>query len=368
MQELLDLTNPRSIVPDQPEWLRTRTIFLARHGSHAYGTSMPTSDLDIKGIAIPPVEYFLGYANRFEQVLSSTPIDLCIYDIRKFMSLAADCNPSIIEVLWTDESDVIFCTWAGQELRKHRHAFLSQKAKHTFSGYATSQLRRIKTHRRWLMHPPTAAPTREEFGLEGRKLMKTEDVLAAESQIRKLVNSWELDLSLLDDAQRIYLREQVGRIVEERTRNTPEEQAAKLLGMETNMIEYLDKERRFNAAAREWEQFHAWKNTRNEARAALEAQYGYDTKNAMHLVRLLRMCREILETGEVLVKRPDAKELLEIRSGRWPYERLIEFAENEDKALTEVMKASKLPRTPDRAKLDKLCLDIISEALTSACF
>jgi len=45
----------------------------------------------------------------------------------------------------------------------------------------------------------------------------------------------------------------------------------------------------------------------------LEAKFGFDTKHAMHLIRLLRMAREILETGVVHVKRPDAEELSAIR-------------------------------------------------------
>ncbi|AEZ66297.1 hypothetical protein phiTE_131 [Pectobacterium phage phiTE] len=36
---------------------------------------------------------------------------------------------------------------------------------------------------------------------------------------------------------------------------------------------------------------------RNAARHELEEKFGYDTKHAMHLVRLLRMSQEILETG-----------------------------------------------------------------------
>jgi hypothetical protein len=42
------------------KWLPARTIYLTRHGSHAYGTSLPTSDLDIRGIAIAPIHYYLG--------------------------------------------------------------------------------------------------------------------------------------------------------------------------------------------------------------------------------------------------------------------------------------------------------------------
>ncbi len=79
-------------------WLQSRTVLLVRHGSHAYGLATETSDLDIKGVAIPPADYFLGFLKRFEQAESKQP-DMSIYDIRKFFQLACDCNPNIIEVL-----------------------------------------------------------------------------------------------------------------------------------------------------------------------------------------------------------------------------------------------------------------------------
>jgi len=41
-------------------WLPERTIFMARHGSKAYGTSLPTSDEDFRGVAIAPREYTDG--------------------------------------------------------------------------------------------------------------------------------------------------------------------------------------------------------------------------------------------------------------------------------------------------------------------
>ena len=73
-----------------------------------------------------------------------------------------------------------------------------------------------------------------------------------------------------------------------------------------------------------------WKDNRNETRSELEEEHGYDTKHAMHLVRLLRMGEEILTEGIVRVKRPDAEELLAIRNGAWKYEELLEWAEMMD--------------------------------------
>lgn len=42
-------------------WLKDRTVFLTKHGSHAYGTNGPGSDLDIKGVFMAPTPYVLGF-------------------------------------------------------------------------------------------------------------------------------------------------------------------------------------------------------------------------------------------------------------------------------------------------------------------
>ena len=126
--------------------MNSRVIYLTVHGSRAYGTSTPTSDLDLKGVAIPPPEYFHGFSKTFNQAKFKEP-DAVVYGIRKFFKLAADCNPNIIEVLWTDSSDHLLRTPLGETLLKYKEDFLSKKAKFTFTGYAVSQLRRIKTHR-----------------------------------------------------------------------------------------------------------------------------------------------------------------------------------------------------------------------------
>ena len=136
-------------------WLWESVLFLTRHGSQAYGTNVEGSDEDFKGFSIPPQPYFLGFCGRFEQAEFKKP-DMVIYDIRKFFRLAADCNPSIIEVLFTQERDHRLVTDLGRMVLEKRDLFLSRKAMYTFSGYATSQMKKIKAQQQWLKDPSSA--------------------------------------------------------------------------------------------------------------------------------------------------------------------------------------------------------------------
>ena len=165
-------------------WLRDRTIYLVKHGSQAYGTSIPTSDLDIKGVAIPPAPYFLGSLHRFEQAESKDP-DAVVFDIRKFVALTTDCNPNIIEILFVDDADVLIASRWSDMLREHRQMFLSKRAQYSFSGYAMAQLKRIKTHRRWLLEPPKKHPERIDFGLSEQHKVDRDSLAAVEARVRK---------------------------------------------------------------------------------------------------------------------------------------------------------------------------------------
>lgn len=346
-------------------WLRNNTIYLTRHGSHAYGTNIESSDLDIKGIAVPPSQYFLGFMNKFEQAESKEP-DLVIYDIRKFIGLAADCNPNICEALFTDEEDHLLVTPAAKLIFEKRQLFVTKKAKHTFSGYSAAQMKRIRGHYQWLKNPPPVAPpTRAEFGLPERMTIPRDIMLAAESAIKHKLETWDIDLEPLDPATRILIQGQMASMLAELQLTSDEQYraAGRSIGLDDNYLVVLDKERSYRARQNDWSRYQEWKRSRNPARAAIEEKFGYDCKHAMHLVRLLRMCREILETGKVIVKRPDRDELLAIRNGAWTYEKLVEWAETEDKALEEVYQKSTLPHAPDRKVLDQLCIDVVQMVL-----
>lgn len=349
-------------------WLKQNTIFLTVHGSHAYGTNIEGSDVDFKGIAIPPKEYFLT-AKRFEQATSpeGTEPDMVVYEIRKFFDLAANCNPNIIEVLFTDPEHYQIKSQAAQNLLDNKKLFLSKKARFTFSGYGVAQLKRIELHRKYLLSPLTKAPERVDFGLPEKQQIKKEDLALIQASVEKQLDRWHENLpNSLEEADKIAIRESIALYLQELkvAESTKVTAACRELGLGDNLIEIFQKERQYVNAVKQWEQYLSWKKNRNEGRAKLEEKFGYDTKHAMHLCRLLIMAEEILRDGKVIVNRPDKAFFLSIRNGGWTYEQVIEFAEKQQAIVEELYKTSDaLPKVPPMNKINELCQKMVEDYL-----
>ena len=56
-------------------WLKDRLIYLTLHGSQAYGLATELSDVDVKGICIPPPEVENDLFQRFEQAENHPDIE-----------------------------------------------------------------------------------------------------------------------------------------------------------------------------------------------------------------------------------------------------------------------------------------------------
>ena len=277
-----------------------------------YGTNIATSDIDKRGVCVPPRIVMMGFARNFNQQEFEGE-DTVVYSLQKFMQLATDANPNIIELLYAPEDciETIHPTW--EKLLEKRDLFLTAKAYYTFTGYAHSQLKRIKGHRSWLMDPPTHKPTRAEFGL-----------LEAGAGVREIAKGIDAGLVSRD------------------------------------VLKEIEKEKRYKAALTTWNQYQKWKKERNPTRAKMEAEFGFDGKHALHLMRLLRMGKEILTTGKLNVRRPDAEELLSIRTGAWSYDKLVETADALKAELDEVYenKTYVVPFGPPKVELSDFCVEL----------
>lgn len=92
-------------------------------------------------------------------------------------------------------------------------------------------------------------------------------------------------------------------------------------------------------------------------RKMLVEKFGYDVKNAAHMIRLLRMCGETMATGKVVVRRPDAQEIMDIKQGKWS---MAEVMAESDRLIAKAREAeanSQLPNKPDTRFIDKTIVE-----------
>jgi predicted nucleotidyltransferase len=106
----------------------------------------------------------------------------------------------------------------------------------------------------------------------------------------------------------------------------------------------------------------AFKGYMGEKRRALVEQHGYDTKNAAHLIRLLRQGIEFLSTGDLIVQRHDASALIDIRRGAWGLDRVKKEADALFAQANDALIHSPLPVKPNSDAINRLCREIVEAA------
>jgi len=96
-------------------------------------------------------------------------------------------------------------------------------------------------------------------------------------------------------------------------------------------------------------------------RKKLVERFGFDCKNASHLIRILRMAKEMLDTGVLNVYREhDGQELIDIKKGKWSLERIQEEANRLFVEIEIAGEKSSLPEEPDRKRAEVLLQQIIT--------
>jgi predicted nucleotidyltransferase len=88
---------------------------------------------------------------------------------------------------------------------------------------------------------------------------------------------------------------------------------------------------------------------------------GYDTKAAMHMIRLMGECLELLRDGRITYPRPEAELLLEIREGKWEFDDVVAWYNTLEGLVLAAEMTSGLPQKINRA----LVSEIVSDAYMS---
>jgi uncharacterized protein len=252
------------------DWINQNLINCFVGGSQLYGTATAESDIDIRGVCLMPTTALLGLS-PFEQLEShSADRDIVVYGLNKFIHLAVDANPNILDILFAPPTRWLIKSGYWQEIYNNRYLFLSEKVRHTFSGYAFAQLKRLNGHRAWLVDPPDHQPTPEEYDCW-------------------LVNS--------------------------------------VKGGQNVEATNLNNINNYNTAKLRWDNYQRWLRERNPKRAEMERKVGYDCKHAAHLVRLLLKVKSILINCDYnpILDGDDLKRVLMVRNGELDYDNLMAF-------------------------------------------
>jgi len=110
-------------------------------GSQAYGLAVNDSDIDKRGIYLPPASLHWSLYGIPEQIEDAEAQE-CYWELQKFLILALKANPNILECLYTPLVEI--ASPITQELLKERHRFLSKLVYQTYNGYVLSQFRKLE--------------------------------------------------------------------------------------------------------------------------------------------------------------------------------------------------------------------------------
>lgn len=124
-----------------PDPLFDRVILRCVIGSRAYGLARDDSDTDRRGVYLPPADLHWSLSGAPQQLQNDATQEV-YWEIQKFVTLALNANPNVLECLYTPLVET--ATPLARELLAMRESFLSKRVYRTYSGYVAAQFRRLQ--------------------------------------------------------------------------------------------------------------------------------------------------------------------------------------------------------------------------------
>ena len=312
------------------EHLGSNIILLTLGGSHAYGTNIETSDVDIRGCALNTKDEILTNKN-FEQFVNEDT-DTTIYSFNKLIHLLTNVNPNTIEILGCKPEHYLYLSPIGKELLDNKHLFLSKKCVYSFGGYANAQLRRLDNK-------------------AARLLSQTEQENHILKSIENAYYSFKDRFFTFDeDAIKLYIDK------------SEQEEFDSEIFMDINLKHYPLRDYKgmwseMNNIVKEY-----GKTGRRNTNAI---EHGKLAKHMMHLVRLYLMCLDILNEGEIITYREkDHDFLMDIRAGKYlddnrqPTAEFFDIVDELEAKLDKAKETTNLPDNPDYDKINKFVMSV----------
>lgn len=311
------------------ERLKDNIILLGLGGSHSYGTNIPTSDVDVRGIARNTKEDLLGMENFRQRTDNET--DTTVYALNRAIPLLANCNPNMVEMLGLRKEDYFIIDPIGKKLIAEQNMFYSRKAQFSFGGYATAQLRRLQN-----------ALARDAYPKEEKQ--------------KHILGSLENTISGFNDRY----AEQYGVTVAIKDGELVTSMNLKNYPLRDTYAMFSE----MKAVVREYDHLNHRNHKKDDAHL---------NKHAMHLVRLLYTGTELLETGIMHTYREKEHDLLmDIRNGKFQKDNhtfesfFFDLIDDLERKFKYAAEHSVLPAKPDMKRINEFVMEVNMDTVLRA--
>lgn len=337
-------------------------LFECISGSKAYGLDTPQSDTDLKGVFYLPKKHFYGL--EYIPQISNETNDEVYYELGRFVELLAKNNPTILELLATPDDCILYRHPLMNRL--NIDMFLSKRCKDSFAGYAIAQIRKARGLKKKIVNP--IAKERLSaldfcYMIQGYSSVSVLQWLATQG-----LEQGRCGLAAVPHAKGLYalFYDNNGTMGYKGIFSGDTANDVSLTTIpkgEKELANLFFNKDGYSAYCREYRDYWAWVDKRNEERYRNTLQHGknYDAKNMMHTLRLLQVAEEILTTGKLNVKRPNREELLSIKAGMAEYDDLLERANALIERIETSFTTCSLPESPDEKEIEKILVEMRME-------
>jgi predicted nucleotidyltransferase len=372
-----------------------KPLYLVIRGSHAYGTNVETSDTDYSGVFIQSMNDILG--NKYTEQINDDTNDTVIYEVRRFLELLGSNNPTVLELLNTPEDCIIYKDPAFDLILNDKEKFITKICAKSFGGYAKQQISKAKGQNKkqnWEKDKVTRKEVLDfVYVIEGEKSIPwkvwNEDFKYDEKFIGvvNVPNARDIYAVYFDEVANMCFSESVPEDVRESAKylrkeselsmgfgykglvktgeglNSAESNQLRLSsipkGEEPICVITYNKDG-YTQHCNDYKSYQTWLEQRNESRWVDVKSHGQkiDGKNMLHCKRLMEMAKEIAKGEGIIVRRPNAKDLIAIRKGEVDLQTLIDSVEKEIIEVDKLFDNSELPDTIDIEFINNLIVKI----------
>jgi len=376
-------------------WIIFETIV----GSQAYGTSTPESDIDKKFVYILP-DYLYGFIPQVHVTK-----DYVGFELGEFMQLIETANPTMLELIASPDDCVQIKHPIFDLILNQKQKFITKKCKDSFGGYSRAQIKKAKGQDKMMNWETTKmtgkTPLDFCFAIEGcgtkpmKKYLKENDLEQKFCGVVNIPNARDTFALFYDDTAHLCFADSMEKTDKEHNKEIFRA-AGKKVGLgykglqkeeeelifladdlaikstsnnlrlssipkgEQQRCTFIYNKDAYTQHCKDYKKYQDWLEDRNPQRWVDVENHGQkiDGKNMLHCMRLIDMSVEIAEGKGIIIRRPNAQELLDIRKGKVDLDTLIAVAEEKIARMDELFDKSTLPEKVNHKFVENLIKEI----------